>query len=99
MYKGVKRKCNSFHSIWLLNTWWEVKCPPEGDFVLLILSVGFGRAILVWCVDGDILEIAKNISSLVLTLYDSGEVELRFSSILSQVCIENLPCRFGFLTK
>jgi hypothetical protein len=55
-----------------------VKCPPERDFVLLLLSVGSDKAILVWCVDGDILEITKNISPLVPTLYDSGEVELGF---------------------
>src|SRR5271163_1949284 len=80
MHRSVKRRCSSFHSIWLPNTWWEVECPPERDFVLLLLSVGSGGAILVWCAAGDILEITKNISPPVPTLYNSGEVELGFGS-------------------
>ena len=75
MYRSVKRKCSSFHSIWLLNAWWEVECPLERDFVLLLLSVGSGRAILVWYAAGDILEITKNISPLVPTLYDSKNLQ------------------------
>ena len=80
MHRGVKCRCSAFHSIWLPNAWWEVECPLERDFVLLLLSVGSGRAILVWCVARDILEITKNISPPVPTLYNSGEVELGFGS-------------------